>query len=74
MFHELLGWRGDEPADEQLAQLERVLVLAGLKPAENIPLIAPLLNLAIAVKCPLLRFHPSSSARRLPARSAPDLV
>jgi len=35
----------DEPADNQLARLGPVLELAGLKPAEAVPLIAPLLNL-----------------------------
>ena len=47
MLRELLAWRGDESAEEQLAQLETRLELAGLKPAEALPLIAPLLNLPI---------------------------
>ena len=46
MLRELLAWRGDESAEEQLAQLETRLELAGLKPAEALPLIAPLLESA----------------------------
>jgi class 3 adenylate cyclase len=42
--------RGDESAEEQLAQLESALVLAGLNPSEAIPLIAPLLNLDLPAK------------------------
>ena len=49
MLRELLAWRGDHSAaGEQLAQLEPRLALAGLNPAEAIPLIAPLLNLLSA--------------------------
>src|ERR1700687_2362091 len=50
MLRELLAWRGDESAEEQLGQLETRLELAGLKPAEALPLIAPLLNLQIPAK------------------------
>jgi class 3 adenylate cyclase/predicted ATPase len=42
--------RGDESLEEQLAQLESSLVLAGLNPSEAIPLIAPLLNLELPAK------------------------
>jgi hypothetical protein len=51
MLRELLAWRGDESAEEQFAQLETRLVLAGLKPAEAL-LIAPLLNLSLPAKYP----------------------
>ena len=34
MLRVLLAWRGNESAEEQLAQLEARLELAGLKPAE----------------------------------------
>jgi class 3 adenylate cyclase len=50
MLRKLLAWRGDESAEEQLTQLETRLELAGLKPAEALPLIAPLLNLQIPAK------------------------
>ncbi len=35
-LRELLAWRSDESAVEQLAQLESALVFAGLKPAEGV--------------------------------------
>ena len=63
MLRELLAWRGDESAEEQLAQLETRLELAGLKPAEALPLIAPLLNLPTTGEVSAAhRFRPSSSA------------
>jgi class 3 adenylate cyclase/tetratricopeptide (TPR) repeat protein len=43
---------GEQPTDERLAQLQSGLVLAGLKPAEAILLIAPLLNLPIPPNYP----------------------
>jgi tetratricopeptide (TPR) repeat protein len=54
-----------EPADEQLTQLEPHLTAAGLKPAEAIPLIAPLLNLPLAAKYPPLAYSPEQQRRRL---------
>jgi class 3 adenylate cyclase len=51
--------------NERLAQLESALVLAGLKPAETIPLIAPLLNLQVSAKYPPLRFSPEQRRRIL---------
>jgi len=65
MLRELLAWRGDESAEEQLTQLETRLVLAGLKPAEALPLIAPLLNLPIPAKYPPLLLSPEQQRRRL---------
>ena len=65
MLRELLAWRGDESAEEQLAQLEPALVLAGLKPAEALPLIAPLLNLSIPAKYPPSPLSPEQQRRRL---------
>jgi class 3 adenylate cyclase/tetratricopeptide (TPR) repeat protein len=50
--------------NERLAQLESALVLAGLKPAEAIPLIAPLLNLPAAAKYPLPPIPPEQQQRR----------
>src|SRR4029077_3658790 len=44
MLMQALAWRGDEPAEQQLTQLESVLELAGVKPSEAIPLLAPLLD------------------------------
>ena len=47
MLREFLAWRSDESAEEQLTRLETRLELAGLKPAEALPLIAPLLDLPL---------------------------
>jgi class 3 adenylate cyclase/ribosomal protein L40E len=58
----ILAQREVESAEDQLAQLEPRLLLAGLKPAEALPLIASLLNLPIPAKYHGRRFHPSSSA------------
>jgi predicted ATPase len=51
--------------NERLAQLESALVPAGLKPAEAIPLLAPLLNLAATAKYPLPPIPPEQQRRRL---------
>ena len=50
MLREFLAWRSDESVEEQLARLEPSLELAGLKPAEALPLIAPLLNLPVPAR------------------------
>jgi class 3 adenylate cyclase/tetratricopeptide (TPR) repeat protein len=65
MLRELLAWRGDESGEEQLAQLETRLELAGLKPAEALPLIAPLLNLPLPAKYPPSPLSPEQQRRRL---------
>jgi class 3 adenylate cyclase/tetratricopeptide (TPR) repeat protein len=65
MLRELLAWRGDESAEEQLGQLEARLELAGLKPAEALPLIAPLLNLPLTAKYPPSALSPKQQRRRL---------
>jgi class 3 adenylate cyclase/tetratricopeptide (TPR) repeat protein len=51
--------------ETQFAQLESVLLLAGLKPAEAIPLIAPLLNLPASAKYPPAPIPPEQQRRRL---------
>jgi class 3 adenylate cyclase len=45
-----LSRRGDESLEEQFAQLESALLLAGLDPLEAIPLIAPLVNMELPAK------------------------
>ena len=65
MIRELLAWRGDESAEEQLMRLEPSLELAGLKPAEALPLIAPLLDLPLPAKYPPLSLSPEQQRRRL---------
>jgi hypothetical protein len=63
-LRELLAWRGDESAEEQLAQLETRLELAKLKPADAVPLIAPLLNLPLPAKYPPSPLSPEQQLRR----------
>ena len=65
LLQQFLGGNGGKPAEEQLAQLEPRLELAGLKPAETIPLIAPLLNLPLSDKYPPLPLSPEQHRRRL---------
>jgi predicted ATPase len=65
LLQQLLGVNGDTSAEEQLAQLEPRLELAGLNPAETIPLIAPLLNLPLSDKYPRLPLSPEQRRRRL---------
>jgi class 3 adenylate cyclase len=55
----------DEPLDDQLARLEPALELAGMKPPEAIPLIAPLLNLPVPQKYPAFLLLPEQQRRRL---------
>jgi predicted ATPase len=59
------AWRGNESAEEQLALLEPRLELAGLKPAEALPLLAPLLNLPLPAKYPPPNLSPEQQRRRL---------
>jgi class 3 adenylate cyclase/tetratricopeptide (TPR) repeat protein len=61
LLQQFLGGNGGKPAEEQVAQLE----LAGLKPAETIPLIAPLLNLPLSNKYPPSSLSPEQQRRRL---------
>jgi class 3 adenylate cyclase/tetratricopeptide (TPR) repeat protein len=56
---------GDIRAEDQIAQLESRLELAGLKPAEAIPLIAPLLNLTLPPNYPSSALSPEQQRRRL---------
>jgi class 3 adenylate cyclase/tetratricopeptide (TPR) repeat protein len=57
--------RGAQPDDEQVTQLQAGLVLAGLTPAEAIPLIAPLLNLPIPARYLPSPLSPEQQRRRL---------
>ena len=65
LLGELLAWRGNESTEEQLAQLESALELAGLKSAEAVPLLAPLLNLPLPAKYPPLALSADQQRRRL---------
>jgi class 3 adenylate cyclase/tetratricopeptide (TPR) repeat protein len=65
LLREFLAAHPDEPSDGQLARLEPALELVGMKPAEAIPLIAPLLNLRVPHKYPPLLLLPEQQRRRL---------
>jgi tetratricopeptide (TPR) repeat protein len=66
MLREFLVSRGDKSSEEQqLAQLESALELAELKPAEAIPLIAPLLDRPLPAKYPPSPLSPEQQRRRL---------
>jgi class 3 adenylate cyclase/tetratricopeptide (TPR) repeat protein len=65
MLEQSFRWGGDESADERLASLEASLKLAGLKLPEAIPLIAPLLNLAVPERYPSLELGPDQQRKRL---------
>jgi class 3 adenylate cyclase/tetratricopeptide (TPR) repeat protein len=65
MLKQALAWRADESAEQQLTQLGQALELAGLKPSEAIPLIAPLLNLPPSEKYPPSALSPEQQRRRL---------
>jgi class 3 adenylate cyclase len=57
--------REGQADDDLLAQLAPQLTSAGLKPAEAIPLIAPLLNLPVPAKYAPLPYSPEQQRRRL---------
>jgi tetratricopeptide (TPR) repeat protein len=65
MLKQALAWRGNESAQEQLTQLESSLVLAGLNPAQAVPLIGPLLDLPLPPKYPPSALSPEQQRRRL---------
>ena len=56
---------GEGSPQDQIAELERRLTAAGLKAAEAIPLIAPLLNLPLPAEYPPLTMSPEQQRRRL---------
>ena len=70
MLRELLALSAEQPDAEQLARLEPGLTAAGLKPAEAIPLLAPLLDLAVPDRYPPLAMPPEQHRRRLLATLA----
>ena len=65
MLKQGLAWRGNESPQEQLTQLESALELAGLKPVEAIPLLAPLLDLPLPAKYPPPTLSAEQQRRRL---------
>jgi class 3 adenylate cyclase/tetratricopeptide (TPR) repeat protein len=65
MLRKLILWRDNEQPDDQLPRIENSLELVGLKPADSIPLIAPLLNLTMPIKYPPSTMSPEQQRRRL---------
>jgi class 3 adenylate cyclase/tetratricopeptide (TPR) repeat protein len=65
ILSKLLSWHGNESAEEQLSQLETRVALAGLKPIEALPLIAPLLNLPTPARYPPSSLSLEQQRRRL---------
>src|SRR5262249_35018742 len=59
------NWSGVESVEEKLDRLDENIALAGLKSAEAVPLIAPLLNLPVPDKYPPLLLSPEQQRKRL---------
>ena len=59
------GIRGDQSAEERIARIEKSLEQAGMKLNEAVPLIVPLMNLAVPPKYPPLTMTPEQQRRRL---------
>jgi class 3 adenylate cyclase/tetratricopeptide (TPR) repeat protein len=65
MIQQVLGWGGEDAVEAKLAQLEQNLERVGLKTAEALPLLAPLLNLPVSEKYPPLALSPEQQRKRL---------
>ncbi len=65
MLQQGFAQRGDETNEEKLSELERNLELAGLKLAEAVPLIAPMLNVPVGEKYPPLALSSEQKRKRL---------
>ncbi|MGA9722128.1 MAG: adenylate/guanylate cyclase domain-containing protein [Candidatus Binatus sp.] len=65
MLQQGFAHRGDGSDTSKLSELERDLERAGLKPAEAVPLIAPMLNLPLDEKYPRLLLSPEQQRKRL---------
>jgi len=70
MLQQGFAQRGDATEQEKLSELERVLELAGLKLAEAVPLVAPMLNVPAGEKYPPLTLSPEQQRKRLLATLA----
>ena len=60
-----LAWQSDVPSESRAAELERTLRAINLEPKEVVPLIAPLLNLALPDGYPPLLLSPEQRRRKL---------
>ena len=65
MIQQGFAQRGDETNEDKLSELDRVLQLAGLNPADAVPLIAPMLNVTMGEKYPPPPLSPEQQRKRL---------
>ena len=65
MLQQGYAHRGDGSETSKLNELERDLERAGLKLAEAVPLIAPMLNVSVGEKYPPLTLSPEQQRKRL---------
>src|SRR5262249_19428498 len=65
MIQQALGWGGEDAVEANLGQLDETLERIGLKPAEALPLLAPLLNLQVPEKYPPPLLSPEQRRKRL---------
>ena len=65
MLQQGFAQRGDGSDAARLSELERDLERAGMKAAEAVPLIAPMLNLPVDEKYPRLMLSPEQQRKRL---------
>ena len=65
MLQQGYAHRGDGSETSKLSELERDLERAGLKLAEAVPLIAPMLNVSVGKKYPPLTLSPEQQRKRL---------
>ena len=65
MLEHAFNWQVSQPAGYKLAQLENLVEAFGLKSAQAVPLLAPLLNLPLPAKYPPLLIAPDQQRRRL---------
>ena len=65
MLEQAFAWKTDQPTGHKLAQLENSLEAFGLKSAQIVPLLAPLLNLPLPAKYPPLLISPDQQRRQL---------
>jgi class 3 adenylate cyclase len=65
MLQQNFHWTGNQNVAQRLAALEASLALAGIKPSEAMPLIAPLLELPIGSKYPPSSLAPDQQRKRL---------
>jgi class 3 adenylate cyclase/tetratricopeptide (TPR) repeat protein len=64
MLQQGLAWRGDETVEERVSALRQSLDFAGVRSAESVRLIGPLLDLPVSDQYPPLALSPEIQRRR----------